>query len=266
MSSVVRKQDVTDTAGKHKEEKTMSLRSAFEYHMAQTIRPIRNYYIVIVVLTLLFALLGLYFEQSERGTPSVTLAIVFFLGILSFGNVLKMFLQNGISRKTLYYSMLLRVGVVACGMTVIDTLIAWVNERSAFIGGKFFASMYGSAFSNDQTILSFVVGCFWYALLYALVMMFASFFGVALYRVSRAIRMSIYFGVPMLFFIVLPILDSFNDFGVFIKMQDGILWLGGLSDLLDPNPYHAMGSFFVGFLLCAGLLYFVVRHVVVREE
>lgn len=244
----------------------MSLKSAFQYHMAQTIRPIRNYYIVIAVLTLLFAWLGLYFEQSERATPSVTFAIVFFLGVLSFGNVLKMFMQNGISRKTLYYSMLLRVGVVAFGMTGIDTLIAWVNERSAFIGGDIFATAYGSAFSGDDKILSVVVGCLWYALLYALVMMFASFFGVALYRVSRAVRMSIYFGVPMLLFIVLPILDSFTDFGVFSKIQDGILWLGGLSNFFDPNPYHAMGSFFVGFLLFAGLLYFVIRHVVVREE
>jgi hypothetical protein len=276
---VVRKQGVTDTAGKHKEEKTMSLRSAFEYRMAQTIRPIRNYYIVIVAIMVLDGI-WVYLKKSFIGDITAveslnfhyisgTMAIVIMLGGLYLGNVLKMCLQNGISRKTLFYTLLLHAGMIGFGMTAIDMFLAWVIQRQEFGEGfwfMFYVNSYGGVAPANPS--SLFVGYFWYSLLYTGCTILGSLLGVISLRWSWG-RWAVLGGLLVLFAGVFY-LQGTGDIDLYNKLYAAVMWSLGLGGIytaqFDPNPYYAMISFSVGILLFSGLLYWAIRRVVARWE
>ncbi len=256
----------------------MSLSSVFKYHMALTIPQIRNYYIVIMAIMILdgawIKLKKFFIGGTAEGALtfnyfSGTMAIVIILGGLYLGNVLKMCLQNGVSRKTFFYTLLLRAGVIGFGMTAIDMFLAWVVQRQAFGEGFWFmfyvGTFNGVAPANPPSLF---VGYFWYSLLYTGCALLGSLFGVISLRWIWG-RLAVWGGLLVLFTGFLY-LQGPGDIALYNKLYDAVMWALGLGGMytaqFDPNPYYAMITFSIGILLFAGLLYWAMRRMVAREE
>ncbi len=210
----------------------MKLKSALKYQLSELKKPVIIYYIVIAALIALFAVLAISFvnnvnvniDGSFNGTvegySAATVIFLFVCGLNSFKQQFHMFLVNGLSRKTLFVSTILAFLIASVAMSLINNLIglacslAWIYIPSTFS----FEGIVGPIFSFMAAAMAGV------------------FITTAYYRMSKALKLIISIGVPVLLFIVFPIMDSILFSGA-VSSWLWQVWEAATSLLGKDNPY-----------------------------
>ncbi len=218
----------------------MNIKAALKYRLYDTKKSIIIFYSVIITLLIFMSAASFFgLNGSANGIEITTAFFLFVLGLNSFKEVFRLFMQNGVSRKTTHVSQILITLIICSIMSLIDNILSLIDKSILTYSNVMsyrglFQMIYGKDISNVGTFLTSILFCF---CLYAVSLSLGYFITTLYYRMNKGQKIAVSISVPALLYIVLPILDY-----VFFK----------------NNLFRAIGKFFVfvfssplsGMLLC----------------
>lgn len=249
----------------------MKFNAAFKYQLSGMKRPLIIYYIVIYALILLFLAQQLFWKNSNirfvgSGHEMASVIFLFVCGLNSFKGTFQMFLANGVSRRTMFKSFAAMAAPVAALMALIDSLNYLLLSSFENYGSMFY-QMYQNRYGAEQLGANAQVlaeGLLWMFALYMFVLMLGFFITTIYYRMSKAIKLLVSIGVPVLVFMVLPYIDATIFSGaIFRGIGDFFALAGGF--LNGFNPYIAVLSSLLAFALFGGLSLLAMRRATVKD-
>lgn len=247
----------------------MNIKTAVKYQIHGFKKPLLIYYFIIYVVFILAAVSANSANRrgafvSLGGIEVSSMIFIFISGLNSFRETFKMFLQNGLSRKTLFISFAYSIISISAIMAFIDS-INGVLARIFSIYQSAFIQFYWMRYSESSNrVLKFIEGFLWYIFTYAMLAMIGYFITVLYYRMNKALKLLVSIGVPFLFLIIIPMIDSNVTGGVISKgITNFFSFAWGYKN--GFNPYFSMVTCTIIFALFGGLSYLLIRKAVVKE-
>lgn len=254
----------------------MRLQKAIKYHLLDAKKAIIIFYAIIIVLSLFFQIfLNVLVmrggeSNGEQGTFNVDTSSIVFLvimSIISMTATFQFFLQNGVSRRVFFLSSIFSKGMIAACMTVLDIAIPILSGmffKEKMVNQGILDTLYmfwyagekTAAFYLDQTLLRFA--------LYLFFVILASFIGALYYRMGKMMKILVSAGVPILFTIVLPVVDwQLTNGKIFGAIADFFLFISGFKN--GGNPYYLMISSLIGAVLFCIPTWLLVRRATIKS-
>lgn len=203
---------------------------------------------------------------SMNGSVS-SLVYALIVGIVVVKEPLLMVLQNGVSRKTYWFSTLATFGLSAAVIAVAETTLTTI---SGFVESETFSleSIHSMVYSKrsaelgwlgeslESLLLLFVLTFMLFAIGY--------FIGALFYRMSKTIRLVVSIGSPVLLFFVLPLVESVYTKGAIMRFvaKIGIAAIG----YKTQNPYTFMLSGALVSAVMMGLSWLLIRRAIERKD
>lgn len=243
----------------------MSLKKMINYKLYTSKKALYVFYFVIFCIYAFTAIISLFSNDSGEasGVEISSVIFIFILGLNFFKQDFFMGLQNGVSRKSFMISNMVALSAIAALMTVVDTLFSLVSP--IFINTvTIFEQIYGDSRYIDSSLIEktfhYIVWTFFLYLLAAIVGLFVT---TAYYRMSKPLKTAVSIGVPVFFFILLPIFDMLlPQLKIMYNLSKAIAFCLGISN--GFNPYYAVVSCFIATLILSGLTYLLTRRAVVK--
>lgn len=245
------------------------MKSAMIYQISEMKKPLLIYYAIIFFLLLAsFLTTEVFLHISANGTTINGIEIssmifIFVCGLNSFKEPFRMFLQNGLSRKTLFLSYICSLLPVSGVMAIIDTSIGAIGRSLGSYQSAFheFYRQYFPAVGPGQVFVGFALSL----LLYTTSALTGYFITSLYYRMSKGLKLLVSIGVPVLLIIVLPIVDMGYANGVISRSIGEILLLAS-GVKAGYNPLYPLGSCIILSSVLAGLTYLLQRRAVIKEQ
>lgn len=255
----------------------MKLTAAIKYYLNDYKKPVVIFYGILLALFLFLLITASFFgiEAAHMGgMETASLIFLFVVGLNSFKNPFRLFLQTGISRRTLFVSFISSLAMLAVVMMLLDLGLGWLYSTS-FRHETLFISLFGARYDTNGA--AFLDGLLWSFISYMAVGMGGFFITALYYRMSKAWKLIVSAGVPVLFLMVLPVVDGvyFNGaiFGFFrdiLAIANGYRSFGEMINLnilqrVWPNPYYSV-LFYTAIYLLAGTLGFLLTRTATAKE
>lgn len=209
--------------------KTMNIRPAFQYRFQDTLKSIGVFFAIMVVLFLIVISLVSYSvsiggKVSGNFSPFVFAATItlFVMGITTIRDDLRLMLQNGIGRRTIFVtelfvalsvSMILAfagVLLIAIGQTLIAT-------RSEFIITDLYQQLYTDGSNNTLSFGKHLENIALSFSIYTCVNIAGIFISLLFYRLNKMWTLIVAIGAPLLLFIGLPLLLTRSRLGYILE-------------------------------------------------
>lgn len=236
----------------------MKLKPAIKYHLSDTIKPVAIFYGIVILLFIIFSIqkiLSPAINSSMSGIDLATTIFLFVAGLNSYKTPLRLFVQNGLSRKTLVVSFALTSLALTAFMTAADNLLSLAANLVTpytILFDQFFEG-WGSP------VASFFTGFLWTFSRHLMAYMAGFFISALYYRMSRWLKIAVSVGVPSLLTLLqlLPI-----ETGAARLMGTVIRWI------IDTarNPYAGAGLSLAVATVLWGLSWALSRRVPVRAS
>ncbi|MTV83022.1 hypothetical protein [Secundilactobacillus folii] len=244
----------------------MKTKAAFSYQFKNYLRLFGWTYLWAIVLVVFLPLLIALILGQIHGfsvadyLPRVLPAIVVGSFVFAFGGItydgFKLFIQNGIGRKTYFYSKLLALSSILLIGELINVVYGvlythFISNRRAAIFA--FSSLYGKYFNSkvENTISVIVITL----LFIVCIMVTGMLLGTILGLFSRRAQMMLIVGAPILLIILLAVLMSVNTQNRLIStwLPQFLLYIIGMSDMSTPQ-----GHFIAFAPMISGSVYIII--------
>lgn len=251
----------------------MNILASYRYQMEDNKKGVGVYYLVIAcvfafffIMTLLLDTLGDPVSGQLGGFDFATIIFLFVASLNSFKENFGMLLQNGISRKTLFYGRLLTSVSIAFVMAIIDKLLllAFKALSSSTDGNLVCSSLFEQAyqFNNDQLsthFISFLLSL----LLYMTISSIGYFITILYYRLGKSGKIAISVALPVGLFMVFPLLDYILTRGR-ISARISIL-IDTAFGLSTNRPGNAMITCLLLFILLSLISWLMIKRAAIKE-
>ena len=244
----------------------MKLKPAVKYQIYQFKRPLLIYYLIIYVVFIFFiiensSLTNQGVDARLGGIESASMIFIFIAGLNSFKETFKMFLQNGLSRKTLFISFVYSIIPISAVMALIDSINGIIASLvikydPAYL--QFYSQRYVGSVSG---ILKYAEGFLWYIFAYAMLAMIGYFITVLYYRMNKGLKLLVSIGFPTFFFIILPMIDI--DGAIYKGIGNFFSFAWGYKN--GYNPYFSMVTCTLIFALFGGLSFLLIEKAAAKE-
>ena len=211
----------------------MNLKVSVKYQLDEYKRPVIIFYIIVLLVCTVSLAAIMPADDSAAvkgrfgGMEIATIIFLFIAGMNSFRDAFRLFMQNSISRKTLFAGRLVCVSIVSSAMALIDTAVNLTGNMvlssvsSAFIYQSLFTIIYGTGYNVQTANPQLAAGSLLFAVaFYLAASMFGYFITVLYYRLNKGGKIAVSVGVPAVVFVALPLVDAFvlnNTINEFFK-------------------------------------------------
>ena len=255
----------------------MNLKLSLRYQLHDCKKAIIIFYAIVFAVLLLMTL-SISFPDSNivtvkgrlGGMEIATAIFLFVAGLNSFRETFRMFLQNSISRKTMFIGRLVSVSTISLGMALIDSIISTVFKKLVPINSEvnyesIIETMYRSRYEINSSGVSMYLEKVLFSLcLYAAVSMIGYFITTLYYRTGKGAKIAVSVGVPAGLFIALPIVDASLFHGEIGRaFGDLISFAFGYSN--GANPYYGMVTLLLIFAVFSALSWLLARKAVIKD-
>lgn len=251
----------------------MTYQKSLKYNILGFKRSVTVFYIIIILI-LLFGLVSIIRITNGNSSGSIggmeitTAIFVFVLGLNSFKDRLLMMMQNGVSRKTFYLSSITSFVILCFFMSVIDRVILLLGkyavsffDRVSF--SSFFEYLYNDKIAGMSAGIINLEGFLFSLCLYLAAAAIGFFITISYYRMNKSLKILISVGVPVSLFVVLPTVNELVYGRVSHAIGRALDFAMGIS---AQNPFHAMVTFLLTFVVFSGLSWLLTRKVTVRSN
>lgn len=243
----------------------MNLKPAFKYLVVDGRKSVLFYYLIIY--TIFFITIILTKSMNLDGTISsmdmATMVFLLVIGLNSFKTPFRLFLQNGVSRKTMFLSFLSFACCLCAFMMVVDQINYHIFGRfSAYV--HLFSALYSQRYEAGFELQQTLEGMLWSLFGYLFFILLGFFITVLYYRCNKWQKLAVSIGVPGTLFIVLPLIDT-NFFHGQISANILRFFIFALGLENGGNPFIGAASFAVGAVLFGGLAFLLMRRATVKE-
>ena len=251
----------------------MKYKKSLKYSILGTTRSVIVFYIIIGVVIFL-SLIGMVTvtdgssRSSINGMELSTAIFIFVLGLNSFKDKLFMLIQNGVSRKTFFLSSITSFVILCFFMSAIDLVISMlakftVNFSEQVSYSSFFESLYSQKIVGMSAVALNLESFLWNLCLYLAMATAGFFITISYYRMNKSMKVLVSVGVPVGLFVVLPVVDQIVNGKITLVTIRALDFAIGIS---LQNPFHAMGTFLLAFVVFSGLSWQLVRKVMVHSN
>jgi len=263
----------------------MKIKSAVRFYIKDFLKPVIIFYGILLAIFILEVMISSLLQGSEDtgGMGPAVNIFMLVMGMNAFKSQFKLFMQNGLSRKTLFTGFLLGVLILAASLAVLDLAFGWL--QSMFLQYESpYMSRFGILYDSDYASLG--DSLLWNFLNYLALGMAGFFIGSMYYRLNKALKLTVSIGVPVTIFVVLPLIDGWffrgeissfcisaiafcMGYGSTVNIYVLIEWIfGGTIGLVSPNslyPYQAMLCSASFAAIAAVFSFLMVRRAIVKE-
>lgn len=255
----------------------MILKPALIFRFRDYKKAIFVFYFVIVIVYALFIATASNFglvltDSSDSQTVTTTISgiemasiiFLFVMGLNSFTEPFKMFLQNSVSRKTIFASFAVIALCLGVGMGLINSLISLLLSGVEKYSTLFF-EIYGNRYlGSSGNIALYFAEFLWNSAIYISVLFLGFLIATLYYRMSKGLKYTVSIGLPAFFIVLLPILDATLTGGsIFKGISSFLLYIFGISN--GFNPYYAIIGFLVLSTVLCAISYLLVKKAVIKE-
>ena len=188
----------------------MKLKAAVRYYLKDFKRPVIIFYGVLMALFLIQLLIAALLHSnssSSSGVETASTIFLFVVGLNAFKAQFRLFLQNGLSRKTLFTGFVTGLFILAAAMTLLDLVFGWF--RGLFVPyTSAYMDRFGSLYKDGSSFAALADGLLWSFLSYVTAGMTGFLVTSLYYRMNKALKLIVSIGVPALVFIVIPLIDG----------------------------------------------------------
>lgn len=243
----------------------MNIKPVFKYFVADSKRALLIYYAIIYLILFLTVILlkSMNIEGEISSIDVATMIFLLVIGMNLFKAPFRLFLQNGVSRKTMFVSFLCFSGCICAFMAILDQINYRIFSCFSTYAQMFswlYAGRYETMFGVQQTLEGIVWSLFGYLLFTVL----GFFITVLYYRCNKWQKFAISIGVPGVLFIILPLLDG-NFFQGQIILNIVKFFRIALGLEYGVNPLIGTLSFAIGAAILGGITFLLMRKAPVKE-
>lgn len=256
----------------------MNTIASYKYQLADHKKSVIIYYFVLLsLMILIMSSLAVAVVQEDgtisgsaiNGMDMATGIFLFVTGLCSFKETFGMLIQNGVSRKRIYLGRLYATVTLAFGMAIIDTLILLIFKSIANIS-KFtlycysmYEQLYRGHTSGLSSVQLYVQGFIFDFLFYITCISLGYLITNVFYRVNSTGKVLLGAGVPVLLFVIYPILDAAVMNGrISMAIIKGFDFAFGLT---KQQPGHMFITSIIAFIAFSGLGWLLVRRANIKE-
>lgn len=244
----------------------MNLKVAVRYRLYDNKRAMIIFYIIILSVFIFSLILANVIRDTHSGRlllggfDTASMIFLFVLGMNSFKEVFKMFIQNGLSRKTMFLSQVLFVALICPVMAVADRLLAIIGGLLSTLSNQFFTTgLFEEMFEQHAVVRFSLVSLLFNISMYILAAMVGFFITTLYYRMNKIQKIMLSVGVPVLLFTVLPVLDTIFLEGMITRIISTIVVFA------FSNPWMSMLTGVVLAMIFGGLSWLLVKRAVARD-
>lgn len=266
----------------------MKLKAAVRYYLNDFKRPVIIFYGVVVALFLIQLLIATLLHSdsaSSGGMESASTIFLFVVGLNAFKTQFRLFLQNGLSRKTLFTGFAAGLVLLAAAMTLIDLAFGWF--RGLFVSYEsMYMERFGSLYADGSSFKALAEGLLWSFLAYVTAGMTGFLITSLYYRMNKALKLAVSIGVPALVFIVIPLIDGLYTNGaisaffinviafalgynVTVSFSDGLIGVftqfAGFENGIPLAPYRAVLFSVLCTAVTGALSFLLIRRATVKD-
>jgi len=241
----------------------MKLRASLKFQLNSCFTSAAWFYGIVLVIDIGIAIVKYFFRDSMNvsGMDFTTLIFAFVLGLNVYRESFRMMAINGRTRRTAFVSIALSALILSACMVIVDMLLELAFKPFFEEYNSLYAMLYGSAQSAPGILIEFV----WRVALYSIVILTGLCINALYFRLSKPWKVGVSVGVPVLVFVVLPIVDESYTGGVIydaiFRAIGYMLGSGGVS----PNPTMFLLWGTVLILAFAGILWALMHRAEVKE-
>lgn len=250
----------------------MNLKAAYRYQLTEFKNSVLVYYLVVVLVVLFFGVTVSFADDSQfhssGGIEMSTVIFLFVVGLNSFKETFLMLLQNGISRKTMFFGKLSAAAILCTVMMVIDRvlvsiIIGIIGENKSFRISGLYEEFFYKRMKELDFLQRNLEGILFTLCFYILAFSFGYFITTAYYRMNKAAKIAVSVGLPVSIFFVLPVVDSTITNG---RISRFIAYMfGTVLGLKRDQPYNFMISGMIAAGLFLGLSWLLIRRAVDKK-
>jgi len=254
----------------------MNLKAALKYQLHESKKAVLIYYLqVVMVFLLIVALLYLIPDKitisgNVNGPEVASMIFIFIAGLNSFREAFCLFIQNSISRRTMFVSRMISAAIISTAMACIDRILMFIGRLLQPLNQSFsIKSLFQMIYQNKAgyktgSLLFIFTQLIFTVCLYFAVWMLGYFITVSFYRLNKYGKIVVSVGVPVSLFIVMPILDGlvFNEaIGLFFGKV--LSFAFGFSN--KANPLIGMITLLLISAILAAFVRLMTRMVSVKD-
>lgn len=243
----------------------MKIKQAMRYQLHALVRPTVIFLAIsiftYVVSSIIFFVEGVK-SATMNGAEMSVVIFLFIMGMNSFKPQFHLFLQNGLSRKTLLFGFLLSALALSAAMMLLCSIYPRLFPNLHY------ESLFDMSYKMEKGFAAVVTGAAWQTLLYFAALCGGFLITTLYYRVNRLLKVVISAGVPLILLVAIPIAEGLiPTFHFYASVFKFISWaLGGNGSFLGKlNPYRPLLSFTALSGLCAGLSFLLLRRATIKE-
>lgn len=221
----------------------MKCAKTITYGMKKSLLTICPFYMALISLLILFAIMGATQGRSDvggLGAWDILESMVAVSIVAGFRERFHLFLQNGYSRKSLFIHYLICILCIVLFMAIIEEIIYRIAPSFSTTYTPAYKSLYGGRYMEDSS-LYMLESLLWHTSLFLATTSIGFLVVTAAYRLSKRWKIVIFGGIPALLMFVLPAISVlFFDDQLGPTIIKGIWRMLGLYE--DVNPYVSMLS------------------------
>jgi hypothetical protein len=253
----------------------MKLSKVFKYQTKLFVGPVLTYFLIIIGLYIVGWIPSLFTSNGEQifrfsGFDVSGIVFIFVMGLCSFKPSFRFLIGNSISRKTQFWGTVMSFLVLAAFVGAVTTLFsAFFPVLSSYTA--IFYMIYNTAFpgltlQTLYTSIPFLLTSFLWTFSVFLAAVASGYFLTTLaYRMNKAVKLLFFIGMPALFLIVIPIVDTYIT-GMTIYSFLARCIVNGMGLMaVPPNPFIGSATFLGITVVCLGLSYLCIRRAVLKE-
>ncbi|WP_343249602.1 hypothetical protein [Diplocloster hominis] len=242
----------------------MNIKISVKYQFQDITRALIIFSGVLLILILTLFIPGL--QGTTNGLEISAFIFLFVIGLNTFKENFGMFLQNGVSRKTIFTGKLLSTGAVCAIMAVVLEVLASLAKLGSGYRDIQMGTLYEMLYSDRMASISPIL-----VAVENLLLLFCCCFAftmagylitITYYRMGKQWKLLISVGLPVLCFVLLPIVDVMLNGVIFQFLFRAFIILSGLQ---VGNPYIGMLSALVASAIFSGLSWLLLRKAVVKD-
>lgn len=249
----------------------MSLKAPIKFQLVNNIKSVVTFYIVLICLMIFTFILTNESMGSVRvsGIEFGTIIFLFIVGLNSFKETFMMFIQNSVSRISMFKSFIIVVAFYSVVMALLGNVILLLGKLLELGSNKFeyqgfFEQIYHRRYTSTGDFQMYLEGLLFLTFIFAAIYMLGYFITVLYYRMNRLAKIAVSVGVPIGYIVILPIADyAFLDGAINRTVVNILTFAFGFGNG-QANPYYAMVSCLIAFVVLGGLSWLLMRKAVAK--
>jgi TRAP-type C4-dicarboxylate transport system permease small subunit len=250
----------------------MNLKASYKYVMYDNKKALIGYSLIIIAITVFLFVASVSWSNDSStmqigGMEMASVIFIFVAGLTSFKDNFHMLTQNSVTRRGTFTATMLGFITTAGMLSAISIIVLLIAKlmssiQNNIVSTSFFETLYAGHVNGMNGFIVYLESFLLYFVMMLTVVGIGYLIGAIFYRLNKGGKVALAVGIPVFFSVILPIVDVLIFGG---RVTIGLVrFMDMIFGISAQNPYLAVVSCMVIFLICGLLSWIVMRKAPVK--